>query len=307
MYLAVATRPDIACAVATCARYMTNPGQEHWTALKRIFRYLSGSSAKGLVYNCSTECDTLECHSDSDWAAEQNNRRSTTGFVVYLYGCLISWKSRLQQTVAHSSTEAEYMAMSDTAREVMWIRGLLQQLGLALKNETHIIHSKRKERDAAKLQAERKYKPYLSSGEAQANTPTVMNADNQGAIHLSKNPVNHDRTKHIDVKYHYIREKVEENHILPQYINTKLNDADIFTKTTCTTEDFVSCRERVMGYDQRALIERQALRFQVQNASLEEKMHAAKQLKSCKAKKKKGQERKKVCQVCRLAVVGQLM
>ena len=90
MYLTVATRPDIACAVATCARYMTNPGQDHWIAVKRIFRYLQGATTLGLVFDCSKRCDILECFSDSDWAADQDGRRSTTGYVIYLDGCAIS-------------------------------------------------------------------------------------------------------------------------------------------------------------------------------------------------------------------------
>jgi hypothetical protein len=298
MYLAVATRPDIACAVGQCARYMQNPGKEHWQAVKRIFRYLAGSKTMGLTYDCSIDCDAVETFSDSDWAADQDGRRSTTGYIVYLYGCAISWKSKLQHTVAHSSTEAEYMAMSDTAREIMWLRGLLSELSL-IKNikPTPVIHSEEKDRESQKTIADAKYKPYPTgdSGPTQSNTaatsqdgpPTVLLADNQGAIQLAKNPVNHERTKHIDIKHHYIREKCEEGQIIPSYINTKLNDADMFTKTTCTTDDFVSCRDRVMGTSQQERSARHAARNKERNATMKDKLRTAKENKAKKQQLKK--------------------
>ncbi len=302
MYLTVATRPDIACSTATSARYMTNPGQEHWTSVKRAFRYLQGNLTLGLVFDCSTNCDILECFSDSDWAADQDGRRSTTGYVVYLYGCAISWKSKLQKTVAHSSTEAEYYAMSDTAREVMWLRGLMKELGIEENSNstaTPVHTTIKKERDVKKDVTEQNYKQYIPATgeptelcsiqptELSNAAPTVMLADNQGAIQLAKNPVNHERTKHIDIKHHYIRERVQDNAIDPVYVHTKLNDSDIFTKTTCTTEEFILCRDRVMGYDQSARVARHEDREAERAATPRQIIKRAKMNKSQATAKKK--------------------
>jgi hypothetical protein len=115
-------------------------------------------------------------------------------------------------------------------------------------------------------------------------------ADNQGAIQLAKNPINHERTKHIDIKHHYIRERVEDDAIVPLYVNTKLNDSDIFTKTTCTTEEFVTCRDRVLGYDQEARQIRHEDRRKEREATPKQKMHKAKQAKSKAAAKKKAKK-----------------
>jgi hypothetical protein len=275
---------------------MTNPGKEHWTSVKRIFRYLSGSAEKGLVFDCSgLDADTLECFSDSDWAADQDGRRSTTGYIVYLYGCAVSWKSKLQKTVAHSSTEAEYMAMSDTAREVMWLRGLLEELGLVTELQaTPVSNTTPQERDAKKIVTDSKYKPYKAGKEVSGCAPTMMLADNQGAIQLAKNPISHERSKHIDIKHHYIREITEDGKIIPSYVNTKLNDADMFTKTTSTTEDFVQCRDRVMGYDQGARKMRHQEREKARNMTMREKQNQAKVKKATLNLKKKAAKLKKL-------------
>jgi hypothetical protein len=222
MYLAVGTRPDIACAVGTCARYMTKPGPLHWQAVKKIFRYLQKTKDLGLTFDMSGDDDyILVGHSDSDWAANRDNRRSTTGYLFRVWRAVVSWKTKLQPTVATSSTEAEYMAASAAAREALWLRQLLKEiLGQGL-DPTSITASKKE-------------------------GVVLLLVDNQGAIALASNPVNHESTKHIDIKHHFIREQVAEFKTMTlQYVQSKMNDADILTKTSQTADTFNTTRVRI--------------------------------------------------------------
>jgi hypothetical protein len=211
MYAMVCTRPDIAAAVGEVCRYMQNPGPQHWTAVKRIIRYLKGTQHLPLTLKADSEIDLLG-FSDSDWASNVDNRRSTTGFIFKLFGCTISWASILQVTVALSSTEAEYMAVATAARECTWLQHLLQELELPFE----------------------------------ITFPTVIFEDNMGAISLAKNPVGHSRNKHIEVRHHFIREKVQALHILLEYLNTKEMEADILTKTGIPKDLFLYLRDKIM-------------------------------------------------------------
>jgi len=168
LYAAMATRPDIAQAVSVVSKFNANPSVSHLTAVKRVLRYLKGTVNLALKYN-QTESRALVGFSDADWAGDQDDRRSTTGNVFLLGGGAVSWLSKKQSTVALSTAEAEYVALSQAAQECVWLRRLLSDLGM----------------DA---------------------TPVVILEDNQGAIAIAKNPVDHSRTKHIDIRYHYIRE-----------------------------------------------------------------------------------------------------
>jgi hypothetical protein len=136
--------------------------------------------------------------SDSDWGSDVDKRRSTTGFVFKLAGGPISWASKVQPTVALSSTEAEYMAACSAAQEAIWIRLLLKEMGFEQKE------------------------------------PTILNEDNQGCIRLSANDNSHQRTKHIDIKHHFVRERVKSGEIKLEYVNTKENLADMQTKALPT-------------------------------------------------------------------------
>lgn len=211
MYAMVCTRPDIAAAVGEVCRYMQNPGPQHWTAVKRIIRYLKGTQHLPLTLKADSEIDLLG-FSDSDWASNVDNRRSTTGFIFKLFGCTISWASILQVTVALSSTEAEYMAVATAARECTWLQHLLQELELPFE----LIF------------------------------PTLIFEDNMGAISLAKNPVGHSRNKHIEVRHHFIREKVQAVRILLEYLNTKEMEADILTKTGIPKDLFLYLRDKIM-------------------------------------------------------------
>lgn len=192
LYAAMATRPDIAQAVSVVSKFNANPNVSHLTAVKRVLRYLKGTLNLALKYERS-ESGTLVGFSDADWAGDQDDRRSTTGNVFLLGGGAVSWLSKKQSTVALSTAEAEYVALSQAAQECTWLRRLLSDLGM----------------DA---------------------TPVVILEDNQGAIAIAKNPVDHSRTKHIDIRYHYIRECVQNGQIQLQYCPTDDMKADILTK-----------------------------------------------------------------------------
>nr|GEU94014.1 retrovirus-related Pol polyprotein from transposon TNT 1-94 [Tanacetum cinerariifolium] len=194
MYLMVCTRPDIAYAVSVVSRYLANSSKNHWEAVKWILKYLRGTANVGLVYetNRGNYVD-VTCFVDSDYAKDPNKGRSITGYAFLVHGCVVSWKEMLQHVVALSTTEVEYMAFTEAVKEAIWLRGLLEELGVQL------------------------------------NTVAV-NCDNQGAIHLSQNLVFHERTKHINVCYHFIREVLEAKTVKVLKVGTESNAADALTK-----------------------------------------------------------------------------
>lgn len=195
MYQMLGTRPDTAYAVATLGRHAANPGAEHQRALDRTFKYLRGTSDWELVFRRGIPGgETLNGYVDADWASDVNDRKSTSGFVFMLAGGAICWSSKKQASVALSSTEAEYIAAAHASKEVVWLRRLLSELGQA------------------------------------PNAPTRLHIDNQSAIAIAKNPEFHDRTKHIDVRYHFLRQKVDSEEILLTYLPTDDQVADVLTK-----------------------------------------------------------------------------
>nr|KYP38863.1 Retrovirus-related Pol polyprotein from transposon TNT 1-94 [Cajanus cajan] len=189
MYTMVCTRPDLAYAVSVVSRYLNQPQKEHWQAVKRIFRNLRGTSDIGLIYGANTNC-CLAGYSDADYAADLDGRKSITGYAFTLKSYLVSWKATLQSSVALSTTEAEYMALTEAAKEGIWLKGLISDLGV--KQEHALIF-----------------------------------CDSLSAICLAKDQVHHERTKHIDVRYHFI---ISERRIKVQKIDTLHNPADMFTK-----------------------------------------------------------------------------
>jgi transposase InsO family protein len=193
MYAMLATRPDIAYAVGVLSKYAATPGQAHWTALKRVYRYLRGTVNMCLTYRGNSEPDLL-AFVDADWASDINDRRSTTGFVFLISGGAVSWSSKKQTSVALSSTEAEYMAAAAATKEAIWLKTFLSELDFS---KTH---------------------------------PITLQIDNQSAILLAKNAMFHERTKHIAIRYHFIREKLEEGEICVEYVPTNEQVADVLTK-----------------------------------------------------------------------------
>ena len=206
MYLSINTRPDISYAVSSLARFSSKPTKEHWTALKRLLRYLRGTVGHGILYKQegSKECIGF---SDADWAGDVNDRKSTSGYVFMLNGGAVSWSSKKQKCVALSTAEAEYVALSSAAQESVWLRQLMTELG---------------------------------SG---PETPTLIFEDNQSAIAMTKNPQFHGRAKHIDIKHHYIREQVTLGNITLEYCPTSEMTADFLTKGL-SRETFCKLRKK---------------------------------------------------------------
>lgn len=195
LYLSQITRPDITFSVNLVSRYIEDPKEQHWAAVKRIFKYLKGTINFGLIFS-SRQKLILKGYSDADYAGDLDTRRSTSGSVFTLGSGSIAWSSRRQQCVSLSTTESEYIALSQGVQELTWLKLFIGEL----------------------------------LGE-QKMVPT-MYGDNQSAIKLVKNPEFHRRTKHIDVRYHYIREKFNEGVFSLEYIPSKEQIADIMTKPT---------------------------------------------------------------------------
>jgi hypothetical protein len=198
MFAACVTRPDIMCAVGQLSQFLNNPSSKHVSAAKRILRYLQGTSSLGITYRPPPL--RLQGYSDADWAGDMDTRRSTTGYVVMLNNGAIAWKSRRQPTVALSTMESEYMALTEATKELKWIRTILAELG------------------------------YSNGNNAVDEPPTDLFSDNQSAIALAKNPVSHARAKHIDLRHHFVREAIQDKVIWVQYIPTTEMTADSLTK-----------------------------------------------------------------------------
>ncbi|RVW90513.1 Retrovirus-related Pol polyprotein from transposon TNT 1-94 [Vitis vinifera] len=192
VYLTI-TRPDISFAVQQVSQFLQTPRHLHLAAVRRIIRYVQGTSTRGLFFPAGNST-RLAAYSDADWAGCADTRRSITGWCVFLGDALISWKSKKQDRVSKSSTESEYRAMSLACSEIIWLRGMLAELDFS---ETD---------------------------------PTPLHADNTSAIQITANPVYHERTKHIEVDCHSIREAFEARVITLPHISTDLQIADIFTK-----------------------------------------------------------------------------
>jgi hypothetical protein len=190
------TRPDISFAVNKVSQFMHRPTSLHLQAVKRILRYLKFTISYGLLLRRSTS-RTLDAY--SDWAGCPDDRKSTGGFCVFLGPNLISWSSRKQRTVARSSTESEYRTLATTAAELLWLQSLLRDLGIFL------------------------------------HTPPTLWCDNIGATYLSANPAFHARTKHIEIDFHFVRDKVAAKTLTVRFLSSKDNLADIFTKPTASS------------------------------------------------------------------------
>lgn len=196
IYLAIGTRPDISFAVGYVSRFLENPANIHVTAVKRILRYLKRTSDYGILFSSNNVNNFEFCiYSDADYAGCIETRRSTTGYCLLIGSSTISWSSERQSTVSHSTAESEYIAASQASRELVWMKRLLAQLDDKIEIKLPILF-----------------------------------VDNESAVKLIKNPVQHKRTKHIEVKYHYVREKHSEKVFVVKGISTENQLADIFTK-----------------------------------------------------------------------------
>ncbi|XP_047334161.1 secreted RxLR effector protein 161-like [Impatiens glandulifera] len=190
IYVMVCTRPDLAHVVSVVSRFMVQPGKEHWQAVKRIFRYLRRTFDVGLIYRGDTQCLIIG-YSDSDYARNVDSRRSMTSYVFTLGGSVVSWKATLQPTVTLSTTEIEYMALTEADKEGIWLKELISDLG-------------------------------------QHQDQATVFCDSLSVICLVKDQVHHERTKHIDVRYHFLR---TEKRIKVKKVGTADNHANMFTKS----------------------------------------------------------------------------
>jgi hypothetical protein len=194
MYIMVCTRPDISNAVGEVSRFCDDHGNVHWQAALKILKYLKTTMSMSLTFDGSQD-QAVKAYADASWASDQDTGRSVTGYVVTINGTSVSWKSQRQSTVAMSSTEAEYMALFAVVQEVVWIKRLLSEVS----------------------------SDYLDQG-------IIVYQDNKSAIALASNPTQHSRTKHINTKFHFVRDQVASGQVKIQYLSTEEMVADILTK-----------------------------------------------------------------------------
>jgi len=199
MYLMIGTRPDIAFAIGKLSRFVSCYGKEHLAAIKRVLRYAEGSMDKGLVFDKSSS-SVLKGFSDADWAGDRETRHSTTGFTFIFGGAAVSWGSKLQKTVALSTMKAEYMALCEASKEAVGLNKLVKSV------------------------ASQGLRTSISG------RPININVDNSGCIDFSKNPVEHKRTKHIDIRYHFVREAITTDKMTLEHCATDDMVADPMTK-----------------------------------------------------------------------------
>ena len=200
-YLVQATRPDIAHAVNVVGRYASNPGPAHMMAVKRILRYLAGTAHQGLLYSGGDYAVTsqpleITTWTDADWGGDLGDRKSTTGYLVKVNQCPVTWATKKQPTVALSTAEAEYMGIGCGVQEALWICQLLREM----------------------------------LGHEAVRTPSTILCDNQAVLAITKDDKHHQRTKHIDIKHHFVRDHVKNNDIIIKWIPTQQQQADLFTK-----------------------------------------------------------------------------
>ena len=187
-YLVQTCRPDITHAVNVVCRHSTNPSSIHLIAVKRILRYLSSTAHIGLKYDGNDIYDNNNI-TDADWGGDYMDRSSTTGYLTKINGCTISWATKKQQTVALSTAEAKYMGLATGVQEIIWIKQFISEL-LSIQNK-------------------------------QINPIPIVYCDNQAAVSISHNDIHHHRTKHIDIRHHYIRDHVKQNNIQLKWIPTR--------------------------------------------------------------------------------------
>ncbi|XP_019100765.1 PREDICTED: uncharacterized protein LOC109132819 [Camelina sativa] len=192
IYLGV-TRPDLSYAIHLLSQFKHAPRVEHWEAARRVVCYLKSNPGQGILL-CSGTDLRLTAWCDADHNGCPLTRRSLTAWFIQLGGSPVSWKTRKQDVVSRSSCEAEYRAMAKTVCELLWLRDVLVSMGV------------------------------------DCSAPVSLYCDNESAIHLSKNPVFHERTKHIESDCHFIRDEIVRGVIAPQHVSTKVQLADILTK-----------------------------------------------------------------------------
>jgi hypothetical protein len=200
------TRPDIAYSVGIISRYMERPKMSHLSAAKRILRYIKGTMDYGIVFNKPDKKDIeLIGYTDSNWCGDKDDRKSTAGYVFLYGGAPISWCSRKEPVVSLSTCEAEYIAASLSACQGVWLSNLIDEISNVKCDSV------------------------------------ILKVDNTSAINLAKNPIAHGRSKHIELRFHYLREQVGNGKLKLEHCRTDLQVADVLTKAV-TVETFVRLR-----------------------------------------------------------------
>jgi len=194
LYIGSSTRPDISYSVNYLSRYQNDYNETHWKYALRILKYLYLTKDLVLYYKKNVNCDIINCYVDADWAGDNIDRKSTSGYVIKLFGNVIDWKSRKQKCITKASTYAEYVALSEVVSEIKYIRELVKIFDIEIKE------------------------------------PIKIYEDNSGAINIANNGNFTKNSKHIEIHYHFVHESVKEKLIDVQKIDSNENVADIFTK-----------------------------------------------------------------------------
>jgi hypothetical protein len=259
MYAAISTRPDIAHAVNQLSRFMQAPADVHLQAAKRVLRYLAGTRQLGLRFEADAGTAAHTRHSgtkrqsaqgdliafaDSDWAGCVDDRKSTAGFVLLYAGCPLSWASKKQATVALSSAEAEYMAIGLALRELKWVHQLLTEIGLRAPS------SDQDEQTSEPVSGEHGTSSADSASAVSVSAPpSLIYSDNQAALSMCASVGSlHQRTKHIDVRHHFIAEAVKSGEVQLAWVSSREQLADIFTKAL-GPQLFAPLRDRLMAHN----------------------------------------------------------
>jgi hypothetical protein len=211
MYLGLTTRPDISNAVGILSRFSANPGPTHWNAVKHLFRYLQGTKDLKLVYGPDNSGQLFNTYTDAAHGDVKENGRSTGGYLVKFGTGAVSWNSKVQPFVALSTSEAEFIAAVEAGKEMFWMRNILKEFG------------------------------YKIDG------PSLLHCDNQSAIQVAKNPEHHGRMKHLDLRFFWLRDAVENGAITVSYLPTGEMPADALTKPLSRLK--VVEGRRMMGLD----------------------------------------------------------
>ncbi|GKA34368.1 putative RNA-directed DNA polymerase [Tanacetum coccineum] len=190
------TRPDIAYAVSVVSRFMHAPSKRHMNAVYRILRYLKSSPGKGLFFGKNQD-HQVSGFTDADWAGDRSDGKSTSGYFTFVGGNLVTWRSKKQKVVSRSSAEAEFRGMVHGVCELLWIKRILRDLWISLMS------------------------------------PMKLQCDNESAVKIAHNPVQHDRTKHVEIDRHFIKDHLERKTVELPHVNTKEQLADMLTKAVC--------------------------------------------------------------------------
>lgn len=190
------TRPELSFSIHLLSQFMNKPRVAHWEAALRMVRYLKGSPGQGILLRSDDDFQ-VNVYCDADWATCALSRRSLSAYILFVGDFPISWRTKKQDIVSHSSAESEYRSMSEACKELVWITRLLIELGFSIKK------------------------------------PVRLYCDNQVALHIARNPVFHERTKHIEKDCHFVRDLLKAGLIATSYVRSSLQPADIMTKSLC--------------------------------------------------------------------------